>query len=157
MISVYVSYVIFMMFNADIEAKLSNRKPENSDNSTEMNTERGSSAGDNGCAPAITGSTPGGGAPEMGTASGNSGFAENNGVSAGTAAQFGSATSATKWTMAAKAATAHMHFNTRTILGLTTQYPDNQNDIESNSGSVVAAYAIARFYRRKMGEFFGEF
>ena len=135
MISVYISYVVFMMFNADIEAKLSNRKPE-PDNSTEMNTERASSAG------AAGKESIGGGVPEMGTAESVPGE-----VSDGTAAQFGSATSATKWTMAAKAATAHMHFNTRKILGSTTQYPDNQNDIESNSGSVVAAYAIARFYR----------
>ena len=132
MISVYVSYVIFMMFNADIEAKLTKKSSfsensGNNQNSTELNEEdRKTSKMSENCE---NGLTPG----------------TSTNVSA---AQFGSATSATKWTMAAKAATAHMHFNTRTILGLTTQYPDNQNnnDIESNSGSVVAAYAIARFY-----------
>ena len=59
MISVYISYVVFMMFNADIEAKLSNRKPE-PDNSTKMNTERASSAGAAG-----NESIGGGGVPEM--------------------------------------------------------------------------------------------
>lgn len=105
MICVYVAYVVFMMFNAKIEAKLT-KKPE----------------------------TP---APEEVP------------MSEGAAAQ---PVIANKWSMAAKAATAHMHFHTRTILGLTTQNPDGA-DVEGSAGGVVAAYAIARFYaiRRRGG------
>ena len=106
MIGVYFAYVIFMMFNAKIEAKHTKtpaEAPVPEEVPMQENTKRNPLAN--------------------------------------------------KWSMAAKAATAHMHFHTRTILGLTTQNPEATDGVEGSAGGVVAAYAIARFYaiRRRGG------
>jgi len=113
MIGVYLAYVIFMIFNARIEAACTKKSKE----------------------------------PEP----------EAVPMQAAPAEQPAPTNAANKWSMAAKAATAHMHFNTRTILGLTTAYPDNQEGgVENSTGGVVAAYAMRRLAAKQRSARFSQ-